>query len=184
MVFHQQSLPNSALILLSLALLVNIPEIIAPCTFALSRCSKKSRQILLHSNIPLRRSFRASPKHHRGVPSLNLCKFRQCTSSVLLVFVHKWKPQGSKYGVIPHLVFSDWIKTLNAIPFFNVRISTFSLYEKKQHVFNVLDPKSLEVAFFELVKNVVIPPYSDPVKMALVMAIRTISTFGSNNSSF
>ncbi|GJR45754.1 hypothetical protein Tco_1313857 [Tanacetum coccineum] len=54
--------------------------------------------------------------------------------------------------------------------FFNIRFVNFlelsSLHEKKQHVFNVLDPKSVEITFFELVKNVGIPTYSDPTSRA------------------
>ncbi|GKB13295.1 hypothetical protein Tco_0847218 [Tanacetum coccineum] len=44
--------------------------------------------------------------------------------------------------------------------FFNVEICHLSLYEKKQHVFNVLDPKFVKVAFFELVKRHELIPLS------------------------
>nr|GFB12818.1 hypothetical protein [Tanacetum cinerariifolium] len=61
-------------------------------------------------------------------------------------------------------------------------IGQLSLNQKKQHVFNVMNEKPLEVAFFDFIQLVIISSYSDPIQMLAVVPFDNLM-FGDNDDS-
>nr|GEV35000.1 putative glutamine amidotransferase PB2B2.05 [Tanacetum cinerariifolium] len=79
----------------------------------------------------------------------------------------------------------------NAIKaFFNNEVGQFSLNQKKQHIFNLLNAKPLEIAFLEFIELFIISTHSYPIQMIVVMPFDDLkfddndySTFGVDISS-
>nr|GFB41079.1 hypothetical protein [Tanacetum cinerariifolium] len=68
--------------------------------------------------------------------------------------------------------------------FINSEIGQLALNLKKQHVFNVLNAKLFEIAFFEFVELVIISTYSDPIQMLVVMPFDDLKLGDSDDSMF
>nr|GEX17853.1 hypothetical protein [Tanacetum cinerariifolium] len=73
-------------------------------------------------------------------------------------------------------------KDVESKAFFDSEIGQLSLNQKKQHVFNVLNVKPLEIAFFELIELVIIFTYSYPIQMLVVIPFDDLK-FGDNDDS-
>nr|GEY09287.1 copia protein [Tanacetum cinerariifolium]GEY11719.1 copia protein [Tanacetum cinerariifolium] len=63
-------------------------------------------------------------------------------------------------------------------------ISQLSLNQKKQHVFNVLNAKLLEIAFFEFIELLIISTHKDPIQMLVVMPFDDLKFGDSDDSTF
>nr|GEY53938.1 hypothetical protein [Tanacetum cinerariifolium] len=66
--------------------------------------------------------------------------------------------------------------------FFESEISQLSLNQKKQHVFNILNVKPLEIALLKFIELVIISTYSYPIQMLVVMPFDYLK-FGDNDDS-
>nr|GEW71787.1 putative reverse transcriptase domain-containing protein [Tanacetum cinerariifolium] len=84
----------------------------------------------------------------------------------------------------------DSLRDIENKAFFDSKIGQLSLNQKKQHVFNVLNAKPLEIAFLEFIDLFIISTHSYPIQMLVVMPFDDLkfddnddSTFGVNISS-
>nr|GEY15428.1 hypothetical protein [Tanacetum cinerariifolium] len=68
--------------------------------------------------------------------------------------------------------------------FINSEIGQLALNKEKQHVFNVLNVKPFEIAFFEFVELVIISTYSDLIQMLVVMPFDDLKLCDSDDSTF
>nr|GFB32295.1 hypothetical protein [Tanacetum cinerariifolium] len=68
--------------------------------------------------------------------------------------------------------------------FIDSEIGQIYLNQKKQHVFNVLNAKPLEIAFFEFIELVIISTHSDPIQMLVVMPFDDLKFDDSDGSTF
>nr|GEU47417.1 hypothetical protein [Tanacetum cinerariifolium] len=68
--------------------------------------------------------------------------------------------------------------------FFDSEISQLSLNQKKQHVFNVLNAKPLEIAFLEFIELVIISTHSYPIQMLVVMPFDDLKFDDSDDYTF
>nr|GEX85184.1 hypothetical protein [Tanacetum cinerariifolium] len=68
--------------------------------------------------------------------------------------------------------------------FINHEIGQLTLYQEKQHVFNVLNAKPFEISFLEFVELVIISTYSDPIQMLVVMPFGDLKLYDSDDSTF
>nr|GEZ96400.1 hypothetical protein [Tanacetum cinerariifolium] len=68
--------------------------------------------------------------------------------------------------------------------FFDSEIGQLSLNQKKQHVFNVLNAKPLEIAFFGFIEPVIISTHSDPILMLVVMPFDNLKFGNGDDSTF
>nr|GEU97721.1 tetratricopeptide-like helical domain, DYW domain protein [Tanacetum cinerariifolium] len=64
----------------------------------------------------------------------------------------------------------------------NCEIGQLSLYQEKQHVFNVLNAKPFEITFLKFVKLVIISTYNDPIQMLVVMPFDDLKLCDSDDS--
>nr|GEV53885.1 hypothetical protein [Tanacetum cinerariifolium] len=62
--------------------------------------------------------------------------------------------------------------------------SRIGVSSKKQHVFNVLNAKPLEIAFFEFIELVIISTHSDLIQMLVVMPFDDLKFSDSDDSTF
>ncbi|GKE37603.1 hypothetical protein Tco_1461008, partial [Tanacetum coccineum] len=68
--------------------------------------------------------------------------------------------------------------------FFNSEICQLALKKKKQHGFDVLDVKPVEIAFFKCIQLVIISMNSDPIQMLVIMPFDYLKLCDSNDSAF
>nr|GEW00432.1 hypothetical protein [Tanacetum cinerariifolium] len=68
--------------------------------------------------------------------------------------------------------------------FINSEIGQLALNKEKQHVFNVLNVKPVEIAFFEFVELVIISMYSDLIQVLVIMPFDYLELCDSDDSSF
>nr|GFB89311.1 hypothetical protein [Tanacetum cinerariifolium] len=73
---------------------------------------------------------------------------------------------------------------IKSMVFINNEIGQLTLNKEKQHVFNVLNTKPFEIAFFEFVELVIISTYSDPIQMLVVMPFDDLKLCDSDDSTF
>nr|GEV74744.1 retrovirus-related Pol polyprotein from transposon TNT 1-94 [Tanacetum cinerariifolium] len=68
--------------------------------------------------------------------------------------------------------------------FFDSEISQLSLNQKKQHIFNILIAKPLEIVILEIIELVIISTHSYPIQMLVVMAFDDLMFGDSDYSTF
>nr|GFC24838.1 hypothetical protein [Tanacetum cinerariifolium] len=119
-----------------------------------------------------------------------LVQFINAHQSVLLVFV--LVDESSRIGVseIFHTPLDDDAsckhsqKDIKSKAFIDSEIGQLSLHHKKQHVFNVLNAKPFEIAFFEFIELIIIPTYGNPIQMLGVMPFDYLKLCDSDDSTF
>nr|GEY97928.1 hypothetical protein [Tanacetum cinerariifolium] len=68
--------------------------------------------------------------------------------------------------------------------FFDSEISQLSLNQKKQHIFNILNVKPLEIAFLKFIERVIISTHSYPIQVLVVMPFDDLKFGDSDDSTF
>nr|GEX63696.1 hypothetical protein [Tanacetum cinerariifolium] len=88
--------------------------------------------------------------------------------------------------VLAFLVASILVQLLDveSKAFFDSEIGQLSLNQKKQHVFNVLNAKPLEIAFLEFIELVITSTHSYLIQMLVVMSFDDLKFDDSDDSTF
>nr|GEX20640.1 hypothetical protein [Tanacetum cinerariifolium] len=68
--------------------------------------------------------------------------------------------------------------------FFDSEISQLFLNQKKQHVFNILNVKPLEITFLEFIELAIISTHSYPIQMLVVVSFNNLNFSDSDDSTF